>query len=51
MSKQELDQKLLSLGAELEVTFERELIGLSLRVDRSKIEETVSLVTQMMTDF
>lgn len=51
MSKQELDQKLLSLGAELEVTFERELIGLSLRVDRSKIEETVSVVTQMMTDF
>jgi hypothetical protein len=33
-----LDKELLKLGSELEVTFERELIGLSLRVDKSKAE-------------
>jgi predicted Zn-dependent peptidase len=30
MSRSDLDKKLLGMGAELEVTFERELIGLSL---------------------
>lgn len=39
------------MGSELEVTFERELIGLTLRVNRSKVEEAISLVSEMMTDF
>lgn len=45
MTKEELDQRLLSLGAEIEVTFEREIVGLTLRVDKSKVEEAISLLS------
>jgi hypothetical protein len=35
----------LNLGAEVEMTFERELVGITLRVDKSKVEETIGLVS------
>jgi hypothetical protein len=33
------------MGSELEITFERELVGLTLRVNKAYIEEAVSLVS------
>lgn len=50
-SKKDLDQVLLNLGAELEITFERELIGLTLRVDKSNVGESIRVLYEMMTDF
>ena len=37
MSKEEVNQKILSLGAEIELTFERELLGFTIKVDKSKV--------------
>lgn len=35
----------------MEFTFERELIGITLRVDKSNVNESIELLSQMMIDF
>lgn len=51
LSKKDLESILFNLASELEVTFERELIGLTLRVDKGKVTEAIGVLSQMMTDF
>jgi hypothetical protein len=33
------------MGSELDVTFERELVGLTLRVNKAKVDEAIDLVS------
>lgn len=36
---------LLNLGAELEITFEREIIGFTLRVNKNKTNEAIAILS------
>lgn len=49
-SREDLEKRLEELGSEPQLTFERELIGLSLRVEKEDVARAVELLSEMIVD-
>jgi len=49
-SRQDVEKLLEELGAEPQLTFERELIGLTLRVDKEDVARAVDLLAEMIVE-